>query len=183
MNETLDLLDGPFHDVSQGVIEGQYALWLGSGISRDRVVGLDGVLAKLIEFPRSHVTSDQNCAHRTALEKVLDLAVPSEEERAQIDINQPAEAWPCLPKLLARLGNQYADVLSIEVGTEKLDYLLWVALDFPNTFASQAPDAEHLAIGMLALEGVVTEIATANWDGLLEAALSELGGVDEFDQA
>ncbi len=71
-------------------------------------------------------------------------------------------------------------MLSIEIGSEKLDYLLWVGLDFPNTFASQEADAEHLAIGMLALEGVVTDIATANWDGLLEAALHELGYSETF---
>ena len=49
IKETLELLDGEFLGLSQGLAEGQYALWLGSGISRDRVIGLDGVLAKLIE--------------------------------------------------------------------------------------------------------------------------------------
>ncbi len=180
LKETLDLLDGPFRDVSRGVVEGQYALWLGSGISRDRVVGLDGVLAKLIEFLRSKAKADRDCPYRKALEKVLAMAAPSAEERAAIDMSQPASNWRCLPNLLSRLWNQYADVLSIEVGTETLDYLLWVGLDFANTFASQEADAEHLAVGMLALEGVVTEIATANWDGLLEAALRELGYSETF---
>lgn len=175
MKETLDLLDGAFLGVSQGVAEGGYALWLGSGISRDRVIGLDGVLAKLIEFLRSNTTAAVDCAYRNALEKVLALATPSAEERASIDFGQPALDWPCLPSLLSRLWKQYADVLSVEVGTEKLDYLLWVGLDFANTFATQNPDAEHLVIGMLALEGVITELATANWDGLLEAAIRELG--------
>ena len=69
---------------------------------------------------------------------------------------QPAVNWPCLPNLLSRLWNQYADVLSVEVGTQRLDYLLWVGLDFTHTFATQDADAEHLAVGMLALEGVVT---------------------------
>jgi hypothetical protein len=182
LKETLDLLDGPFRDVSRGVVEGQYALWLGSGISRDRVLGLDGVLAKLIEFLRGNAKPDQDSAYRKALEKVLEMAAPSAEERAAIDISQPAINWPCLPSLLSRLWKQYADVLSVEVGTEKLDYLLWVGLDFANTFASQDADAEHLAIGMLALEGVITEIATANWDGLLEAALRELGYSETFYQ-
>jgi SIR2-like domain len=180
LKETLDLLDGPFHDVSQGVVEGQYALWLGSGISRDRVVGLDGVLGKLIEFLRGNAKAERDCVHRRALEKVLAMAAPSAEERAAIDFSQPAVNWPCLPNLLSRLWNQYADVLSIEVGTQRLDYLLWVGLDFTHTFAKQDADAEHLAVGMLALEGVVTEIATANWDGLLEAALRELGYCKTF---
>ncbi|MER9349801.1 SIR2 family protein [Mesorhizobium sp. M0227] len=180
VKETLDLLDGTFIGLSQGVVEGGYALWLGSGISRDRVVGLDGVLAKLIEFLRGNATADVDCAYRKALEKVLGMAAPSAEEKAAIDFSQPAINWPCLPSVLSRLWKQYADVLSVEVGTEKFDYLLWVGLDFVNTFASQDADAEHLAIGMLALEGVVTELATANWDGLLEAAMRKLGYPETF---
>ena len=39
MKETLDLLDGPYLAVSEGVTEGRYAFWLGSGISRERVIG------------------------------------------------------------------------------------------------------------------------------------------------
>jgi hypothetical protein len=180
LKETLDLLDGTFLGVSQGVVNGQYALWLGSGISRDRVIGLDGVLAKLIEFLRVNAEADPECPYRKALKNVLELAGSTEEEKAAIDFEQPATNWPCLPSLLRRLWQQYADVLSVEVGTEKLDYLLWVGLDFANTFAKQDADAEHLAIGMLALEGVVTELATSNWDGLLEAAMRELGHSETF---
>ena len=180
VKETLDLLDGTFLGVSQGVVKGQYALWLGSGISRDRVVGLDGVLAKLIEFLRGNAKADPDCVYRKALERVLDMAAPSADEKAAIDISRPSTDWPCLPSLLRRLWKQYADVLSVEVGAEKLDYPLWVGLDFANTFAKQDADAEHLAIGMLALEGVVTELATANWDGLLEAAMRELGYPETF---
>jgi hypothetical protein len=180
VKETLDLLDGKFLGVSQGLLEGQYALWLGSGISRDRVIGLDGVLAKLVEFLRAKATAGADCAYRKALEKILNMAAPSADERASIDFTQPAHDWPCLRSLLARLWKQYADVLSVEVGNEPLDYLLWVGLDFVNTFAIQDPDAEHLAVGMLALEGVITQLATANWDGLLEAGMRELGHDDKF---
>lgn len=180
ITETLDLLDGQFFDVGHGFVSGQYALWLGSGISRERVIDLNGVLTHLIEFLRASTTADVGCAHRKALEKLLDMAAPSADEKAGIDWSQPANTWPCLPKLLARLWKQYADVLSIEVGSEKLDYLLWVGLDFSNTFKNQEPDVEHLVIGMLALEGVIKDLATANWDGLLEAGMRELGYDEEF---
>ena len=90
VKETRDLLDRQFLGVSQGVAEGQYALWLGSGISRDRVIGLDGVLAKLIEFLRAHATADPDCAFRKAQEKVLQMASPSADEKADIDLGQPA---------------------------------------------------------------------------------------------
>ena len=180
VKETLDLLDGPYFGVSERVTHGRYALWLGSGISRDRVIGLDGVLVKLIEFLRTRVTSDPNCAYHKALDKIIGMAAPSADERAQIDPDQRSSTWPCMPDLLTRLWNQYSYVLSVEIPGEPLDYLLWVGLDFGNTFASQDADAEHLAIGMLALEGAVTDLATANWDGLLEAAMRELGYPKSF---
>lgn len=178
--ETLSLLDGQYSGVGEGVAKGSYAFWLGSGISRDRVIGLDGVLAKLLEFLRLNATPAIDCKYGLALAKITDLAAPSDEERADIDLTQPASNWPCLPNLLKRLWNQYSAVLSVEIAGERLDHLLWVGLDFPNTFGAQPADAEHLAIGMLALEGTVTELATANWDGLLEAAMHELGHDETF---
>lgn len=160
--------------------QGSYAFWLGSGISRERVIGLDGVLAKLFEFLRLNATPAIDCKYRLALTKIIDMAAPSAEERAGIDMTQPASNWPCLPNLLKRLWHQYSAVLSVDIAGERLDHLLWVGLDFPNTFGAQHADAEHLAIGMLALEGTVTELATANWDGLLEAAMHELGHDETF---
>lgn len=175
VKETIDLLDEQFSGVAKAVAEGSYAFWLGSGISRERVIGLDGVLAKLIEFLRSHATTAPNCRFKTALDRIIDLAEPTPGERATIDLTKPATNWPCLDDVVSRLWGKYSEVLSQDVENEKQDYLLWDALDFPNTFSNQQADAEHLAIGILALEGAVSEIATPNWDGLLEGALVELG--------
>ena len=180
IRETVDLLDGDFAEVAEGVIQGRYAFWLGSGISRERVIGLDGVLAKLLEFLRERVTPALGCGYRKALDKIIGMAVLDAAERAAVDYAVPVVAWTCREALLARLWAQYSAALSVEVESEPLDYLLWVGLDFARTFASQEPDAEHLAIGMLALEGTVTELATANWDGLIEAAMKELGYDESF---
>jgi len=175
VKETIELLDVQFADVAKAVAEGSYAFWLGSGISRERVIGLDGVLAKLIEFLRTHATADANCRFKTTFDRIIELAEPTTDERATIDLTKPASEWPCLKNIVSRLWGKYSEVLSQDVENEKRDYLLWDALDFPNTFANQEADAEHLAIGILALEGAVSEIATPNWDGLLEGALLELG--------
>lgn len=182
IKDTLALFDTRFSGLSKGTAQGEYAFWLGSGISRDRVVGLDGVLAKLIEFLRVQATPAAACGYRLALEKIIDMAAPSAAERAEIDLTQAAASWPCFNDLLKRLWNQYSAVLSVEIPGERLDYLLWVGLDFPHTFSAQPADVEHLAIGMLALEGVVSHLATANWDGLLEAAMQELGYDKTFYQ-
>ena len=40
----------------------------------------------------------------------------------------------------------------------------------------QEPDCEHLCIAILALEGVLGNAVSANWDGLIEAAVAQLAG-------
>ncbi|MGX9144688.1 SIR2 family protein [Mesorhizobium sp. 128a] len=176
--ETLDLLDGPHKSFSAGFQAGQYALWLGSGISRDRVVGLDGVLSKLLEKLRLRITG-ADCEHHRAFDSILGLADLSAAERAQVDLAQPVGSWPIHGALIDRLWNKYSKVLGTEVQGRPFDYLLWDVLEFATTFAVQKADAEHLAIAMLVLEGVVSDLATANWDGLLEAAMVELGRPNE----
>lgn len=176
--ETIDLLDGPLSSFSEGFQAGLYALWLGSGISRERVVGLDGVLAKLLENLRLRITG-ADCEHHRAFNKILGFADLSADEMAQIDLNQPVASWPIHDVLINRLWDKYSKVLGTEVQGQPFDYLLWDVLDFPTTFAAQKADAEHLAIAMLVLEGVVSDLATANWDGLLEAAMVELGRPNE----
>jgi hypothetical protein len=176
--ETLDLLDGPQNSFSEGFQAGLYALWLGSGISRERVVGLDGVLSKLLENLRVRITG-VDCEHHRAFDTILGLADLSADEKAQIDLAQPVGSWPIHHALIDRLWNKYSKVLAIEVQGQPLDYLLWDVLEFATTFAAQKADAEHLAIAMLVLEGVVTDLATANWDCLLEAAMVELGRPNE----
>jgi hypothetical protein len=176
--ETLDLLEGPLSTFSAGFQAGLYALWLGSGISRERVVGLDGVLAKMLENLRLRITGT-DCEHHRAFDKILDLADLSAAEKAQIDLTQPVSSWPIHKTLIDRLWNKYSKVLGTEVEGRSFDYLLWDVLDFATTFSAQKADAEHLAIAMLVLEGVVSDLATANWDGLLEAAMVELGRPNE----
>lgn len=55
--------------------------------------------------------------------------------------------------------------------------MLWDAVDVRAAFAGVVePDCEHLCIAMLVMEGVVADIASANWDGLVEAAVERLNG-------
>jgi hypothetical protein len=142
------------------------------------VVGLDGVLSKLLENLRQRITG-ADCEHHRAFDKILGLADLSDGERAQVDLAQPVGSWPIHGALIERLWSKYSKVLGTEVQGQPLDYLLWDVLEFATTFAVQKADAEHLAIAMLVLEGVVSDLATANWDGLLEAAMVELGRPNE----
>jgi hypothetical protein len=175
--ETLDLLDGPQKSFSAGFQAGQYALWLGSGISRDRVVGPDGVLSKLLENLRLRITG-ADCEHHRALDRILGLADLSAAERAQVDLAQPVGSWPIHDALIDRLWNKYSKVLGTEVQGRPFDYLLGRArIRYDICRAEGRP--EHLAIAILVLEGVVSDLATANWDGLLDAAMVELGRPNE----
>lgn len=179
--ETIQLLEGKFSKFAEGFSQGMYALWLGSAISRERVVGLDGVLSKLLEGLRQKVSNPVDCPHYKALMHILGLAELTPQQIAETDLSKPVVEWTHQKLIVDRLWNKYSKVLGTEVeGQAKLDYLLWDVLDFRTTFSSQNADAEHLAVGMLVLEGVVSELATSNWDALLEAAMGELGQTDSF---
>jgi hypothetical protein len=178
VRETLDMLDGPFSAMAEGVSQDLYALWLGSGISFGRVPGLRQVVEQVLRFLQQQVDlGDPNCRFRSALWAVLDLTNLSTEERARTDIELPVEDWPDLPAFTGRLVNNYARMLDVSVDGEESDFLLWAGIDVSRTYAnpSTSPDAEHLCLAMLAAEGVISDIASANWDGLVEKAISELG--------
>jgi len=60
VSQTLSLLDGTFAPLALGVAENQYAFWLGSGISRERVPPLGPLVQKVLEFLRLQVTAEPN---------------------------------------------------------------------------------------------------------------------------
>ena len=55
---------------------------------------------------------------------------------------------------------------------------MWEAVDAAETYGNPdlVPDAEHLCIAILMMEGVIRSAPTTNWDGLVEAAMSRLTG-------
>lgn len=174
---TLDLLDGQFADFAKGISEGRYALWLGSGISLQRVPGLRGVVEKVIEFIRLRIDfADPTCRFAKALQDVLLLANASDDERVATDASKPVSSWPSREAIVGRLVNNYARLLAITIPDEEFDFLVWEAVDVRNTYGDPAlqPDVEHLCIAALSLEGAVSEMASANWDCLIERATAEM---------
>ncbi|WP_395004510.1 SIR2 family protein [Undibacterium sp.] len=119
---------------------------------------------------------DADCRFRRALESVLALANPSAEELAHTDLEKPIEDWPDIDNFCTRLISVYSNVLDVTVEGEESDYLLWSGIGVTQTYADPliTPDAEHLCIAILAIEGAASDIASANWDGLIEKAISEL---------
>jgi hypothetical protein len=177
--QTLELLDGPHAAVADAVTRGSYVFWLGSGISRGRVDGLDGVIVRVLEFLQDKAALEgSDSPHRRALEGAIELAGLSPDQIPTVDASTPVASWsePDRAALITNLTEKYADLLDLGVDGKPADYLLWDGVNVRSTYASgAAPDCEHLAIAVLVLEGVVTEAPSANWDGLVEAALAELG--------
>lgn len=158
--------------------EGQYALWLGSGISRERVPNLGDLLTRVVEHLRENaVTEAAEGEFGSALEDVLRLAGLSDEELQAVDYSVPFGEWRLKDRIISALVPNYSRVLDVPVGDDKPeDYLVWTGIDVSNTYGSPdlEPDVEHYCIALLMLEGLVSAAVTANWDGLLEKALSEL---------
>ncbi|KAA9148655.1 hypothetical protein F6B41_06040 [Microbacterium lushaniae] len=157
--------------------EGQYVLWLGSGISRERVPNVGHLLGRVTEHLRMNIVAGAtDCEYRTALGEVLRLAGLSAAELGAIDYSTPFEEWQLRDRIVAALVTNYSRVLDVLVGDDNPeDYLVWTGLDVPNTYGDPGlePDVEHYCIAILMLEGVIEAAVTANWDGLLEKALSE----------
>lgn len=178
VTETLALLDGDFPTLADTIARGQYALWLGSGISLERVVGVPAVIGRVIEYLRQRADlADGSCRYKIALDRVLSELSPPEREHLHLDT--PVEDWPDADRwvVTSRLAAYYSEVLETPVdGEAEPDFLLWQAVDVPGSFTGDDPDVEHYCIVMLALEGAFRDIASANWDYLIEAAERELAG-------
>lgn len=180
--QTLELLDGQHAAVASAVANGGYVFWIGSGISRGRVNGLDGVIEGVLEFLRERAAHEGAASpHLRALKEAIDLAAPSVDERNRINFSEPVASWPDAAVLVRRLVPKYSRLLDIDVDGQPADYLLWDGARLATSYPPDAePDCEHLAIAVLAREGVLTEAPSANWDGLIEAALTEVGGSADF---
>ncbi|WP_339870518.1 SIR2 family protein [uncultured Brevundimonas sp.] len=176
---TLDMLDGPKRELADGVANDRYVFWLGSGISRERMPDLRDLAKRiLIELQARVVSADNACRFRKALTAVVALTTPSDDEQSGIDFSLSPDQWPAFDILAARLINNYARMLNVTVDGEEADYLLWDILNAASIYADATiePDAEHLCLAALAIEGAASEMPSANWDPLVERAISLLAG-------
>jgi hypothetical protein len=163
VQQALVLLDGHFAGLSEGISVGRYAFWIGSGVSRERVDTLKGIIERVLSRLQNWVdAANANCAYQNALAEAIDFAQLSIVDRAQIDFTRPTYEWPVLDTILSNLIPAYSRLLDIRVaGHIDADYLLWEAVDVPGSFAptSATPDCEHICLAVLALEGVLPEVA------------------------
>lgn len=180
VGEVIELLDGPSAELAAGVANGMYALWLGSGISLGRVEGLKGIITRVLGYLRSKInTGDPDGKYQSALCEALEAADLDATACAAIDFSKPLEEWPEIDVIIRKLAGNYSRFLDARIPGEEPDTLLWDGAGVGSgAINTDDPDAEHLCIAMLALEGVLPDIASANWDSLIEKAMEELSEAD-----
>ena len=176
--ETLHKLDGEFGAMAIAIENGEFALWVGSGISR-KAPSLGGIIVRAIEYLRQRAIDP---ATKATFEPAFMAALNMSEIDAGVAesyFQDTVAAWPdaILSKIVKVLWNKYSKLLDIRVKHKLPDFLLWEAVDIRDAFKDPAPpDCEHLCIAILVLEGAVNEITSANWDDFIDAAVARLGG-------
>jgi SIR2-like domain len=166
--------EAKFAPVADAVENGEFALWVGSGISR-QAPNLGDLIERAFDYIRERAIDPASAAaYMPALEEALGLA-QVEPARVRAQYGQPLAVWPEHDAIIGRLWARYSRVLDIRIGGTDVDFILWEAIDIRQAFEHPAPPAaEHLCIAMLVLEGAVEAIASANWDGFIEAAIERL---------
>jgi hypothetical protein len=92
--DTLRLLDRDFKEVTEGVARGEYALWLGSGISRERVPDLRIVVRRVIGHLSDGARAEASGGPFTiALTKAVGLALTNDEKKT-VDLTKEPGMWP-----------------------------------------------------------------------------------------
>lgn len=175
IREVLAKFEAEFATVANAVENGEFALWVGSGISR-QAPNLGDLIERAFDYVRERAIAPATAAaYLPALEEALGLAevVPV---AVQAQYGQPLAAWPEHDEIIDRLWNKYSRVLDIRIAGMDADFILWDAIDIRQSFENpEPPAAEHLCIAILILEGAVQAIASGNWDGFIEAAVERLG--------
>ena len=160
--------------MAHAVENGEFALWVGSGISRNGP-NLGDLMERALDFLRVRAIQAATAdIYSPAFEEALRLANVDPADLSG-QFGTPLADWPERNAIIDKLWNNYSRVLDIRIKDEPPDFILWEAIDIRAAFAHPAPPAaEHLCIAILVLEGALSTIASANWDGFIEAAIARL---------
>lgn len=176
MREAWRLLRANHPELIEDVTDGKRFVWLGSGISLKQVPGLARLIRHVLLFLRDQAASGNPDAgeHREALIEILDTYL--QPERKSYDADQ--ENWA--PANLDHVVEKYSSILGVGVAGKSNDYLLIEGAGLPTLYGAPEiePGPTHRMLAMLISEGVVTNLASGNWDGLVEKALCEISASD-----
>ncbi|UIJ47122.1 SIR2 family protein [Sphingomonas cannabina] len=174
VREVIARFEADFAAVARAIENGEFALWVGSGISR-RAPDLGILIARAIEYLRVRAVEPATAAtYLPALREAVELG-GQDPAALEHRFTEPFATWPERGAIIDGAWNNYSRVLDIRVPGQANDFILWNAIDIRDAFANPAPPAaQHLCIAILILEGAVRTVASANWDGFIEAAVERL---------
>lgn len=174
VREVLAKFEAEYASIANAVENGEVALWLGSGISR-QAPHLGNLIERAFDYIRVRAIEPATAeAYMPALEEALALA-DVEPASVRPQYGQPLGVWPERDAIIRRLWTKYSRVLDIRIAGKASDFILWEAIDIRQVFQHpEPPAAEHLCIAVLILEGAVHAVASANWDGFIETAIERL---------
>ncbi|MFC0421604.1 SIR2 family protein [Glutamicibacter ardleyensis] len=178
MREAWRSLKANHSQLIEDVADGKRLVWLGSGISRYQVPDLVKLISRVLRFLRDRAASGEPDAsnHGEALLEILDAHLAEERQRYLAD----PIGWE--PAALEVLRERYSQVLGVGVAGKPNDYLLIEGAGLPILYGD--PDLEpgptHKILAMLISEGVVTTLASGNWDGLVEKALADISATSSL---
>lgn len=159
------------------VADSKRLFWLGSGISRDQVPDLAMIMRVMLLELRDRARSGAEAdIHRDALTEILSAHLQGELPRYKAN----PETWE--PVSTEPLRNVYSDVIGTRVGNKPGEYLLLELAHLIETYGDSdlRPGPIHQYLAILIAEGMVTNLASGNWDGLVEAALRDLTATPEW---
>jgi hypothetical protein len=177
--DTLHKLDNDFGAMAAALENGEFALWVGSGISQ-KAPSLGNLVTRAVEFLRQRTADPATSAkYRPALASALKYG-GADIADVEPYLGASFALWPNYTQIRDALWNRYSELLDVRLQGEPNDFMLWDAVDVREAFSRLDPPAsEHLSIAILILEGALREVASANWDGFIEAAIEQLAGTIE----
>lgn len=175
VREVLGEFDAEFKSIAQAAGNGEFALWVGSGISRN-APDLGNLIELAFEYLRQKaVDPPSQKAFTRALDEAVTLA-GFDPVKLRLQYSVPFTDWYEKDEIVTELWNRYSDLLDIRIIGERGDFVLWDAIDVRSAFANLGPPAAtHLCIAILIMEGAIKTVASANWDGFIEEAVARLG--------
>jgi hypothetical protein len=125
--ETLHMLDNDFGAMAAAFEKGEFALWVGSGISR-RAPSLGNLVTRAIEFLRAKTADAATSAKfRPALTKALKLP-GIEIANVEPYLGEPFTQWPNYVQIRDALWNKYSDLLDVRLPGEPNSQTVWNTL-------------------------------------------------------
>lgn len=153
-------------DLHRRLLDGDISLWVGSGISWDRLGGLDQFFIRFLQrLSRESIERGPESEEAKLLAEVL-----VRYDNGTCDATTPFEQWEDYSPLLEKMLAQYSTVVLLaldRLGVQAKSSIF----DIPGFYgAAQDFDLEHDVITALLAERLVSEVVSTNWDALIEAA-------------